>query len=67
MALAVYRPAIRDTAEFTRLALADISDLRLVPPQYHAMLRALVADRRDPGDHLTDMHIRRTARRGGVV
>lgn len=67
MALAVYRPAIRDTAEFTRLALADISDLRLAPPQYHAMLRATTDDRRTHDDLLTDSHVRRASRRGGVL
>lgn len=33
-ALAIYRPRLRDTQHMTQLALAEISDLRLVPPEY---------------------------------
>jgi hypothetical protein len=36
-ALDVYRPKLRDVEEMTQLALAEISDLRLVPPQYRAL------------------------------
>ena len=34
MALAVYQPPLRDTAEMTQLALATVTDTRLVPPQF---------------------------------
>ena len=45
-ALDLYRPPLRDTAAQTALALAEISDLRLLPPEYR---RQAHAD--DAGDH----------------
>ena len=33
-AMTLYRPTLRDVAEMTALALREVSDLRLVPPEY---------------------------------
>jgi len=39
-ALDLYRPPLRDTAAQTALALAEISDLRLLPPEYRRQAHA---------------------------
>lgn len=60
-ALAIYRPKLRDTQQMTQLALAEISDLRLVPPHY----RQVAAQETIPAPMSPESGRRRRA--GGVL
>ena len=63
-ALDLYRPPLRDTAAQTALALAEISDLRLLPPEYRRQAHADDAgDRADAPPPAPRAEYRR--RRGG--
>lgn len=78
-ALACYRPPLRDTAAATALALAEVTDLRLLPEEYRAQVRTAAAlppgpGAGDPAPHLAPTgdlpaagRDRRARRTGGAL
>lgn len=63
MALTVYRPHLRDVTTMTQAALAELSDLRLVPPAYRSLA---IGNGDAPPEPLPASHRRRRQEGGGL-